>query len=73
MKYHIYHNYNKGQRPVPEAVGADYDGDHIYIVDVDDIHEFVKKHGSIQLRPPSDNFELWTIVITDKSGWFGQK
>lgn len=41
-------------------------------IEIDDIHEFVKTHRDIILRPPNGYFPYWVVVITD-NGKFNQK
>ncbi len=75
-----------GSQPVPEAVQEDVTSNgsertptgqrkyaQQYTVEVDDIHEFAKKHGPIQLHAPTEKTPLWTIFVNGgKSGW-GQR
>ncbi len=50
--------------PVPEAKKVEDDSDrgHHWEVEVEDLFEFAKEHGMIQLRPHRDG---WLIFVTD--------
>ena len=64
------HWYTGPIQPIPEAYKLIQDKNE-WFVDIKDIHEFVKKHGPIQLHPPHSNpynCAYWIILIIDKSG-----
>lgn len=71
MKYQVAHWYGK-RPPVPEAILVEDGGDRFYPkyeIEVDDLHQFVEKHGPIILKHYNGNF---IIYVTD-SGKFGQR
>lgn len=71
MLYKIAH-WRGYQPPVPEAIKvAEPCGKSSaqWEIEVDDLHEFVEKHGMIQLRKVKDG--RWMIFVTDH-GW-GQR
>lgn len=76
MKTHrIIHWYRGNDQPVPEAYKLNRNKEEWY-VDIEDIHEFTKQHGPIQLIAPNSppyNCSHWLIWITDKSGRFSMQ
>lgn len=71
MKYSIKHWRGK-QPPVPEAILVEEATEKYatsYEVEIEDIHEFVKIHGSIRLYPPGKHGANWFIWVTDGDKW----
>lgn len=56
--------------PVPEA---ELQSDGSYSITIEDLFEFTKTHGPIQLKPPTLERPFWFIWVTDKTGAFRQK
>lgn len=80
MNYKIRHWYGT-QPPISEAVKV---GEHNtcyangtptgeicndYEVEINDLHEFAKKHGQIKLVPPTSPDEKWLIWVTRGNRW----
>ncbi len=86
MRYAIAHWYGK-QPPVPEAIKVGEHEVHYfsgkptgemrgdYEVEIEDLHEFAKKHGQIKLVPPGGHGkgsqdEKWFIWVTTNNRWY---